>query len=86
MTPPQTMDARYYAIVQALARHALYAASHLPQDDAQRSIVRHQVERLIQEFAKAGDADREAKLRRMAQWFDDGAVVSGDMAVISECA
>lgn len=78
------MEARYYAIVQALARHALYAAAALPKDHAQRSIVRHQVERLILEFAKVGDADREAKLRRLAQWFDEGAVPSGDMATLSE--
>jgi hypothetical protein len=78
------MEARYYAIVQALARHALYAAADLPKQHVQRGVIRHQVERLTQEFANAGDADREAKLRQLAKWFDDGAVPSGDMAVLSE--
>lgn len=78
------MEPRYYAIIQALTRHALYAVADLPKDHLQRGTVRHQVERLIQEFALAGDADRKEKLRRLAQWFDDGAVPSEDMVVLSE--
>jgi hypothetical protein len=79
---PEVMESRYFAIVQALARHALYAAADLPQDHPQRRIIRHQVERLIKEFAEAGDANREGKLKSLAQWFDDGAV-PGDAAILS---
>jgi hypothetical protein len=78
------MDHRYFAIVQALTRHALYAAASLPEDHPQRRILRHQVDRLIQEFSKRDDMDKYDKLCRLAKWFDDGAVVSGDIAVLSE--
>jgi hypothetical protein len=78
------MEARYFAIVLALTRHALYAASELPEEHPQRRIIRHQVDRLIKEFAEHGDTDRRDKLARLAKWFDDGAVVSTDIAFLSE--
>jgi hypothetical protein len=78
------MEARYFAVVLSLSRHALYAAAALPEDHAQRRIIRHQLDRLIERFKADGDRDRQEKLERLAQWFDDGAVVSTDMVVLSE--
>lgn len=78
------MEARYYAIVQALTRHALYAAAELPEDHIQRRIIRHQVGRLIKEFDEHGDTDRRDKLARLAKWFDEGAVVSNELVTLSE--
>lgn len=78
------MTARHFAIVQALARHALYALSALPKDHPQRVPLRWQVQRLEDQLREDGDVDRAAKIQRLGQWFDDGAVVSTDMVVLSE--
>ena len=78
------MDARHFAIVQALARHALYAIADLPEGHPQRSIVRWHVQRLQDQMTTDGDADRAGKIGRLGQWFDDGAVVSPDIVVLSE--
>lgn len=78
------MEARYFAIVQALVRHALYALADLPKDHPQRGPLRWQVQRLENELRAGGDADRADKIGRLGKWFDDGAVVSTDMVVLSE--
>lgn len=78
------MSARHFAIVQALARHALYALAALPKDHPQKVPLRWQVQRLENQLREDGDEDRAAKIQRLGQWFDDGAVVSTDMVVLSE--
>lgn len=80
--PP--MAARHFAIVQALVRHALYALADLPKDHPQRTPLRWQVQRLEEQLRGDGDDDRADKLGRLGKWFDDGAVVSNDVAVLSE--
>lgn len=78
------MQARHFAIVQALTRHALHALAALPKDHPQRVPLRWQVQRLEDQLRGDGDDDRADKLGRLGKWFDDGAVVSTDVAVISE--
>lgn len=80
--PP--MAARHFAIVQELARHALYALAALPADHPQRTPLRWQVQRLEDQLRGDGDDDRADKLARLGQWFDDGAVVSNDIMMLSE--
>lgn len=64
--------------------HALYAAGSLPEDHPQRSIVRWQVQRLYNDLVKDGDTDRAEKIKHLMDWFDAGAVPSGDIALLSE--
>lgn len=78
------MDARYFAIVQALSRHALYALAALPKDHPQQAPLRWQVQRLENELRLGGDTDRADKIGRLGKWFDDGAVVSDEIVVLSE--
>lgn len=78
------MDARHFAIVQALTRHALYALAALPNDHPQQVPLRWQVQRLENQLREDGDGDRADKIGRLGKWFDDGAVVSDDMVVLSE--
>lgn len=80
----KNMDARHFAIVQALARHALYALADLPKDHPQQGPLRWQVQRLEKQLREDGDTDRADKLGRLGKWFDDGAVVSDDVMVLSE--
>lgn len=81
---PAKMDARHFSIVQALARHALYALADLPKDHPQHVALRWQVQRLENQLREDGDTDRADKLARLGKWFDDGAVPSGDIVVLSE--
>lgn len=81
---PAKMDARHFAIVQALARHALYALAALPADHPQRGPLRWQVQRLENQLREEGDADRADKLGRLGKWFDDGAAVSSEIVTLSE--
>jgi hypothetical protein len=60
-----SMSARHFAIVQALARHALYALSALPEDHPQRIPLRWQVKRLENQLREDGDTDRADKLGRI---------------------
>lgn len=80
------MDARHFAIVQALARHALYALAALPKGHPQQTPLRWQVQRLEDQLREDGDVDRAEKLHRLGKWFDDGAVPSSDVVVLSEAA
>ena len=80
----RVMDARHFAIVQALARHALYALAALPKDHPQQGPLRWHVQRLADQLLEDGDTDRADKLGRLGKWFDDGAIVSNDMVVLSE--
>lgn len=82
--PKYEMNARHFAIVQALARHALYALAALPKDHPQQVPLRWQVQRLENQLREDGDTDRADKIQRLGKWFDDGAVVSTDMVVLSE--
>ena len=80
---------RHFAIVLALARHALYAAAALPKDHPQRGIIRHQITRLQVELASSPaveDRERAEKIGRLAQWYDAGAPISNEIAVLSETA
>lgn len=78
------MEARHFAPVLSLVRHALYAAAALPEDHPQRTIIRHQVSRIAKRFEEDNDADRVHKLNRLMIWYDDGAHISGDLAILSE--
>lgn len=80
----EPMNARHFAIVQALARHALYALAALPKDHPQQTPLRWQVERLEKQLREDWDIDRADKIARLLKWFDDGAVPSTDMIVLSE--
>lgn len=82
----ETMTARHFAIVQAIARHALYALAALPEDHPQRRPLRWQVQRLEDQLREEGDIDRANKIGRLGKWFDDGAVVSTDMVILSEAS
>lgn len=80
-------DHLYFSIVLALARHALYAAADLPEDNVQRTTVRHQVGRLHVKLQCEGTVDGEARARmigRLLEWFDAGAIPSDEMAQLSE--
>jgi O-phosphoseryl-tRNA(Cys) synthetase len=73
-----------FAPTLSLVRHALMAASHLPDDDPQRGLVRHQVERIHKRLYDTNDFDEAAKIKHLLDWYDNGAVVSDDMVVLSE--
>lgn len=79
----QPLSANKFAIVQALARHALYSAADLPEDHPQRGIIRHQVQRLENDLRNDGDP-RAENIARLGKWFDDGAVKSNERVVLSE--
>jgi len=77
------MQGREFAITQALARHALYAAADLPKDHAQRKLVRHQVDRLFMQLAAQEQHHEAQKIASLLKWFDDGAIRSTEQVVLS---
>lgn len=78
------MTAREFAVALSISRHLLYALAALPMDHPQRSIGRHQVQRMHDLLLQAGDHDRQIKIKNLLDWYDNGAIISSDIVVLSE--
>ena len=77
------MQAREFAIAQALARCALIAAAELPKDHGSRGVVRHQVDRLCKELAAQEQHYEAQKIASLLKWWDGGALPSSERVVLS---
>lgn len=69
-----------FHIELSLARMAVgFAGRH--KDDMGCAVLVHQVKRLADHYTRDGDTDRARKLQNIIDWWNAGAVPSGDIAV-----